>query len=84
MAIALSKTSNIMTDDLISHLSPLKWAHINLTGHYIWNPHENQKGELHPSETNQNRLSGDYFPFATVTRSTARIYKMTLICHDDI
>lgn len=42
----LRQTGYPLTDDLIGHLSPLKWSHINLTGHYIWKPSTNQKGEL--------------------------------------
>jgi len=25
-------------DHLISHLSPLGWEHVNLTGDYVWSP----------------------------------------------
>ena len=32
----LRKTDKNFTDDLIKHLSPLGWEHINLTGDYIW------------------------------------------------
>lgn len=32
----LRKTAKNFNDDLIKHLSPLGWEHINLTGDYIW------------------------------------------------
>ncbi len=32
----LSKTDSDFNEDLIKHLSPLGWEHINLTGDYIW------------------------------------------------
>jgi hypothetical protein len=32
---ALRKVENV-PDHLLAHLSPLGWAHINLTGDYVW------------------------------------------------
>lgn len=32
----LRKTDKSFNEDLIKHLSPLGWEHINLTGDYIW------------------------------------------------
>lgn len=32
----LRKTDQNFKEDLIKHLSPLGWEHINLTGDYIW------------------------------------------------
>lgn len=33
---ALKKQGNPVREDLIPHISPLAWEHINLTGDYIW------------------------------------------------
>ena len=27
-----------ISDDMLAHLSPLGWEHINLTGDYVWKP----------------------------------------------
>ena len=35
--VALRDQGQIISDDLLAHLSPLGWEHINLTGDYIWN-----------------------------------------------
>src|SRR6202051_5316297 len=35
--VALRDQGEIISDDLLAHLSPLGWEHINLTGDYIWN-----------------------------------------------
>jgi hypothetical protein len=32
----LRKTDKNFNEDLVRHLSPLGWEHINLTGDYIW------------------------------------------------
>jgi TnpA family transposase len=34
---ALRQRSQAVADELLSHLSPLGWEHINLTGDYVWN-----------------------------------------------
>ena len=33
----LRKRGQIIPDELLQHLSPLGWEHINLTGDYVWN-----------------------------------------------
>jgi hypothetical protein len=33
---ALRQRGEAISDDLLAHLSPLKWEHINLTGDYHW------------------------------------------------
>ena len=33
----LRKRDEPISDDLIRHLSPLGWEHINFTGDYVWN-----------------------------------------------
>ena len=35
-AIAMLRKSEAVPDALLSHLSPLGWEHVNLTGDYIW------------------------------------------------
>jgi len=33
---ALRKRGQVIPDELLQHLSPLGWEHINLTGDYVW------------------------------------------------
>ncbi len=35
---ALREREQAIPDDLLAHLSPLGWEHINLTGDYVWKP----------------------------------------------
>jgi TnpA family transposase len=35
---ALRRQGEAITDDLLTHLAPLGWHHINLTGDYLWEP----------------------------------------------
>lgn len=35
---ALREREQAISDDLLAHLSPLGWEHINLTGDYVWKP----------------------------------------------
>ena len=35
-AVAMLRKSEDVPDSLLSHLSPLGWEHVNLTGDYIW------------------------------------------------
>lgn len=38
-----------MDDELIVHLSPLAWEHINLTGDYVWRQSKKvEKGKFRP------------------------------------
>ena len=34
----LRERRQVISDDLLAHLSPLGWEHINLTGDYVWKP----------------------------------------------
>ena len=34
----LRERGQVIPDDLLAHLSPLGWEHINLTGDYVWEP----------------------------------------------
>lgn len=33
---AIRETGQVVPDETLTHLSPLKWEHINLTGDYRW------------------------------------------------
>lgn len=33
---AIRQTGQVVADETLAHLSPLKWEHINLTGDYHW------------------------------------------------
>lgn len=35
---SLRERGQAISDDLLAHLSPLGWEHINLTGDYVWKP----------------------------------------------
>jgi len=35
-AIAALQAATPVAEDLLAHLSPLGWEHINLTGDYVW------------------------------------------------
>jgi hypothetical protein len=35
---ALREQGQVIDEDLLQHLSPLGWEHINLTGDYSWRP----------------------------------------------
>jgi TnpA family transposase len=37
-AIATMRETKDVPDHLLSHLSPLGWEHVNLTGDYVWSP----------------------------------------------
>jgi TnpA family transposase len=41
-----------LREDLLTHLSPLGWEHINLTGDYVWSPDGGtKKGQFRPLRT---------------------------------
>jgi hypothetical protein len=43
-------------EELLQHVSPLGWEHINLTGDFHWNVKQTPpNGELHPLRTNAVR-----------------------------
>jgi TnpA family transposase len=47
--VALRKHGQAVDDKLLQHLSPLGWAHINLTGDYIWRQHKLvERGKFRP------------------------------------
>jgi len=40
-----------IADDLLSHVAPLGWEHIGLTGDYVWMPLDSLKGSFRPLRT---------------------------------
>jgi hypothetical protein len=42
-ASTLRERGRAISDDLLAHLSPLGWEHINLTGDYVWKPGGGEK-----------------------------------------
>lgn len=49
---AIRKTGQIISDEALAHLSPLKWEHINLTGDYHWRKDAGlRNGKLRPLRT---------------------------------
>ena len=43
---ALKEHGVAVDDSLLTHLSPLGWEHINLTGDYVWKPSKLQPGKF--------------------------------------
>jgi Tn3 transposase DDE domain len=35
-AVAALRQAEYVSDELLAHLSPLGWEHVNLTGDYVW------------------------------------------------
>lgn len=45
----------LVEENLLKHLSPLSWEHINLTGDYVWRQDKSlEKGEFRPLREHQN------------------------------
>jgi hypothetical protein len=45
----LRRRGQAVADELLAHLSPLGWEHINLTGDYVWYPKSSpQRGQFRP------------------------------------
>jgi hypothetical protein len=44
----LANLGRPITPDLLQHLSPLGWQHINLTGDYLWTDHDTRSEALMP------------------------------------
>ena len=56
---AIRRNGQTISDEMLTHLSPLKWEHINLTGDYHWRKDAglgNQK--LPPLRTSHPLVSG--------------------------
>ena len=54
-------------ENLLQHVSPLGWEHVNLTGDYVWRQDRRvERGKFRPLERSP-RLSVLYIPFREVT-----------------
>jgi hypothetical protein len=54
----LREAGQLVKDSLLTHLSPLGWEHINLTGDYIWHANKRVvKGGFRPLRKAQDSLS---------------------------
>ena len=52
----------LQTDELLSHVAPVKWDHIALTGDYLWSEIERPRERFRPLRT--NRLDAASFRLA--------------------
>ena len=52
----------VLTDELLSHVAPVKWDHIALTGDYLWSEIERPRERFRPLRT--NRFDAASFRFA--------------------
>ena len=43
----------VLTDELLSHVAPVKWDHIALTGDYLWSEIERPRERFRPLRTNR-------------------------------
>ena len=51
----LKDNGQTVNENLLKHLSPLGWEHINLTGDYVWRQSKvMEKGEFRPLQRQQN------------------------------
>jgi Tn3 transposase DDE domain len=51
----LKDNGQTVNENLLKHLSPLGWEHINLTGDYVWRQNKvMEKGEFRPLKRQQN------------------------------
>ena len=67
---ALREHGQAVDDDLLQHLSPLGWEHINLTGDYVWRQRPQLGSRQVPAAADRSpRLSVRFFPFREVTPS---------------
>jgi hypothetical protein len=69
---SLRERGEVIPDDLVAHLSPLGWEHINLTGDYVLKPGTGtRKRPLHSfayqSVRTSQALSVQFCPFRGVT-----------------
>jgi len=55
---ALREDGGSVDDSLLSHLSPVGWEHINLTGDYVWHVNKRvAKGRFRPMRKPQDSIS---------------------------
>jgi hypothetical protein len=64
-AIRCLKEHGLSSDEnLLQHLSPLGWEHVNLTGDYVWRQNKRvEHGQIQNSATTRGGLSVRFFPF---------------------
>ena len=54
----LREAGQLVKDSLLTHLSPLGWEHIDLTGDYVWHANKRvAKGGFRPLRKAQDSLS---------------------------
>ena len=54
---AIRETGQVVPDETLAHLSPLRWEHINLTGDYYWRKDAGlRNGKLRPLRTGKPGL----------------------------
>ena len=57
-AATTAEAGQMVKDSLLTHLSPLSWEHINLTGDYVWHANKRvAKGGFRPLRKTQDSLS---------------------------
>lgn len=82
---ALKRKGVKINEQLLSHLSPLGWEHINLTGDYIWKsnriPASGKFRRLRPAkvERSKNSLNVQQFSISKLTPSSPNIDERYLI-----
>jgi TnpA family transposase len=68
----LREAGQLVKDSLLTHLSPLSWEHINLTGDYVWHANKRvAKGGFRPLRKAQDSLS-NLFTVQSLTYSIVR------------
>lgn len=64
---ALKRTGLKINEQLLSHMSPLGWEHINLTGDYIWKsnriPASGKFSRLRPAKVERSKKTLTYNNF---------------------
>ena len=60
---ALRERGQVISDELLAHLSPLGWEHINLTGDYVWKP-DRRNQETPPASASPTHQYGRAQPLA--------------------
>lgn len=77
---SLRRKGIAINEQLITHLSPLGWEHINLSGDYVWRTNlKLGQGKYRAlrsvnSSLYKNRLSVGYFPFSKRTPKATAIF----------
>ena len=62
---ALRGQGRFVDEKLLTHLSPVGWEHINLTGDYVWHANKRvAKGRFRPLRTSTDSMSHLFTPQA--------------------